>query len=77
MKGRFFREGTGMESKEGGLHTSMTSHGTLFFFRIISFMRAPSSLSRSACNRRCCSRTVSTVTTHTAVDKVLGTSTVT
>ena len=60
-------------SKEGVLHTSMTSHRTLvhtvFFFSIISFMRASSTLSRSSCNRRCCSRTVSMVTTHTAVDR--------
>ena len=82
-KGGFFshdiREGTRMKD-EGGRGGRVevrkdfyTSHGTLvhtlFFFRIISFMRASSTLSRSSCNRRCCSRTVSMVTTHTAVDR--------
>ena len=74
-KGR--KVGTGRKrkrrkGKEGSLHTSMTYHmlvHALFFFRIISFMRASSTLSHSSCNHRCCSRTVSMVTTHTAVDR--------
>ena len=71
-KGR--KVGTGRKrrkGKEGSLHASVTYHmlvHALFFFRIISFMRASSTLSHSSCNRRCCSRTVSMVTTHTAVD---------
>ena len=71
-KGR--KVGTGRKrrkGKEGSLHTSMTYlmlvHA-LFFFRII-FMRASSTLSRSSYNHRCCSRAVSMVTTHTAVDR--------
>ena len=68
--------GTGRKRRkgmEGSLHASMTYHilvHALFFFRIISFMRASSSLSHSSCNHHCCSRTVSMVTTYTAVDRV-------
>ena len=66
-KGR--KVGTGRKrrkGKEGSLHASVTYHmliHALFFFRII-FMRASSSLSHSSCNRCCCSRTVSMVTTQ-------------
>ena len=72
-KGR--KVGTGRErrkGKEGSLHASVTYHvliHALFFFRIISFMRMSSTPSHSSCNHRCCSRTASMVTTHTAVDK--------
>ena len=72
-KGR--KVGTGRErrkGKEGSLHASVTYHmlvHALFFFRVISFMRASSILSHSSCKCCCCSRTVSMVTTPTAVDR--------
>jgi len=57
------------EERRGGFPThyhEVLLVRTVFFFRIISFMRASSTLSRSSRSRRCCSRTVSIVTTHTA-----------
>ena len=68
MKGKGKGE-RGRGGKEGGFPThyhEVLLVCTVFFFRIISFMRASSTLSRSSCNCLCCSRMVSMVTTYTA-----------